>query len=76
MTAHEGATSVERQADDRYPQVDTGSTEHEEEVAEHEETGGPGSDAAIDPRMAGESRPTAEEDLAAERSRGDESTEG
>jgi hypothetical protein len=66
---------MERQADDTYPQVDTGSTEHEEEVAEHEEGGGPNADEAVDPRMTGDSRPTAEEDLAADRRPRDESTD-
>lgn len=51
-----------------YPQVDTGSSAHEEEVAEHEE-GGAGGEMPFDEGVAGEERrPSSEEDLAADRS--------
>lgn len=57
------------------PRVDTGQSEHEREVAQHEEARGEmnaESDATEDPGR----RPTSREDLAADRSTGNEDVVG
>ena len=61
--------------DRRYPQVDTGPSEHERVVAEDEE-GGELSGASAGLGQADQVLPSAEEDLAMDQERGDESTRG
>lgn len=52
---------TEREPDERYPHVDTRPSDHEEAVAEQEETG------ASDDSAMRTSRPTSTEDLEADR---------
>ena len=59
--------------DERYPQVDTGPSEHERAVAQDEE-GGEMSGASAELGQADQVQPSAEEDLAMDQERGDEST--
>ena len=59
--------------DERYPQVDTGPSSHEREVAEEEE-GGELSGATAERGQADQLQPSADEDLAMDQQAGDAST--
>lgn len=62
----------ERPNEERDPAIEaTRPTEHEREVAEHEDDrpGASRDTTTVDPRMGSATRPSAEEDLAADRGR-------